>query len=208
MRPPEYTPAEWAMMRKYYTEEEKAEVKGGGKKKKKEPKSKGPEISTPAEAQTLQMPGAKRIRAMLRSRWGGVDWQYNWGLRKNVSKIKNPQDGKHLAELDWVRIVVNPVDGVVVLMNSKKSQDVLRQSIQLEKEFVCLVVIYAWKFISEERARPTPNWTKAVASVIDRHGDEAELISGPDPTDNTPTDFTWYSLLRWFREKYHLRYLR
>ena len=27
-RPPEYTPAEWAMMRKYYTEEEKAEVKG------------------------------------------------------------------------------------------------------------------------------------------------------------------------------------
>ena len=52
------------MMRKYYTEEEKAEVKGGGKKKKEEPKSKGPEISTPADAQTLQMPGAKRIRAM------------------------------------------------------------------------------------------------------------------------------------------------
>ena len=46
-RPPEYTPAEWAMMRKYCTEEEKAEVKGGGKKKKEEPKSKGTEISTP-----------------------------------------------------------------------------------------------------------------------------------------------------------------
>ena len=116
-RPPEYTPAKWAMMRKYYTEEEKAEVKGGGKKKKEEPKSKGSEISTPAEAQTLQMPGAKRIRAMLRNRWGGVDWQYNWGLRKN----KSPQDGKHLAELDWVRIVVHPVDGVVVLMDSKMS---------------------------------------------------------------------------------------
>ena len=28
-------------------------------------------------------------------------------------------DGKHLAELDWVRIVVNPADGVVVLMDSK-----------------------------------------------------------------------------------------
>ena len=40
-------------------------MKGGGKKKKEEPKSKGPEISTPAETQTLQMPGAKRIRAML-----------------------------------------------------------------------------------------------------------------------------------------------
>ena len=39
-RPPKYTPAEWAMMRNYYTEEEKAEVKGGGKKKKEEPKSK------------------------------------------------------------------------------------------------------------------------------------------------------------------------
>ena len=191
-RPPEYTPAEWAMMRKYYTEEEKAEVKGGGKKKKEEPKSKGPEISTPAEAQTLQMPGAKRIRAMLRNRWGGDDWQYSWGLRKNVSKIQNHQDGKHLAELDWVRIVVNPVDGVVVLMDSKKFQHILTQILQLEQEFVCLVVIYAWKFISEERARPTPNWTKAVASVIDCRGDEAELISGPDPTDNTPTDFTWY----------------
>ena len=101
---------------------------------KEEPKSKGSEISTPAEAQTLQMPGAKRIRAMLRNRRGG---QYNWGLRKNVSKIKNPQDGKHLAELDWVRIIVNPVDGVVilrVLMDSKKPQDVLRQSVQLERE--------------------------------------------------------------------------
>ena len=53
-------------------------------------------------------------------------------------------------------------------------------------------MIYAWKFISEERARPTPNWTKAVASVIDRQKDEAELVSGPDPTDDTLTDFTWY----------------
>ena len=43
-RPPEYTPAEWAMMRKHYTEEEKAEVKGGGKKKKEEPKRKGPDF--------------------------------------------------------------------------------------------------------------------------------------------------------------------
>ena len=162
------------MTRKYYTEEEK----GGGKKKKEEAKSEGSEISTPAEAQTLHMPGAKRIRAMLRNRWGGIDWQYNWGLRKNVSKT----------ELDWVRIIVNPVDGVVVLMDSKKFQDVLRQSVQLEKEYGCLVVMYAWKFISEERTRSTPNWTKAVASVIDRHED----VSGSDPTDDTPTDFTWY----------------
>ena len=64
-RPPEYTPVEWAMMRKYYSEEEKEEVKGGGKKKKEDPKSKESEISAPAETQTLQMPGGKRIRAML-----------------------------------------------------------------------------------------------------------------------------------------------
>ena len=46
-------------------------------------------------------------------------------------KIRNPQDGKHLAELDWVRIIVNPVDGVVVLMDSKKSQDIVTQNVQL-----------------------------------------------------------------------------
>ena len=110
-RPPEFTPEEWKMMSKYYTKEEKAEVKGGGKRKEEDPKSKESEISAPAEARTLQMPSGKRIRAMLRNRWGGVEWQYNWGLRKNISKIKNPMDGKHLAELEWVRIVVNPVDG-------------------------------------------------------------------------------------------------
>ena len=53
----------------------------------------------------------------------------------------------------------------------------------------CLVVIYAWKFKSEERSRSTPNWTKAVASVIERQGDEAETI---DPTVDASTGFTWY----------------
>ena len=72
-RPPEYTPEEWKMMSKYYTKEEKAEVKGGGKKKEEDPKSKESEISAPAEARALQMPGGKRIRAMLRNRWGGVE---------------------------------------------------------------------------------------------------------------------------------------
>ena len=46
--------------------------------------------------------------------------------------------------------------------------------------------------MSEERSRPTPNWTRGVASVIDRQRDEAELVSGLDPADDTPTDFTWY----------------
>ena len=42
-------------MSKYYTKEEKAE------KKEEDPKSKESEISAPAEARTLQMPGGKRI---------------------------------------------------------------------------------------------------------------------------------------------------
>ena len=58
--------------------------------------------------------------------------------------------------------------------------------------FVKLVVIYAWQFKSEERSRSTPNWTKAVASVIERQRDEAETISGTDPTVDASTDFTWY----------------
>ena len=37
-----------------------------------------------------------------------------------------------------VRIVVNPVDGVVVLMGSKQSQDVLRQTVSLRKN------LYVW----------------------------------------------------------------
>ena len=162
------------------------------KGKRKIPRVKESEISAPAEARTLQMPSGKRIRAMLRNRWGGVEWQYNWGLRKNISKIKNPMDGKHLAELEWVRIVVNPVDGVVVLMDSKQSQDVMRRNVQLEKEFECLVVIYAWKFKSEERSKSTPNWTKAVASVMESHKDEAETASGMDPSVDESTDLTWY----------------
>ena len=182
------TPEEWKMMSKYYTKEEKAEVKGGGKRKEEDPKGRESEISAPAEARTLQMPSGKRIR----NRWGGVEWQYNWGLRKNISKIKNPMDGKHLAELEWVRIVVNPVDGVVVLMDSKQSQDVMRRNVQLEKEFECLVVIYAWKFKSEERSKSTPNWTKAVASVMESHKDEAEAASGMDPSVDESTDLTWY----------------
>ena len=114
------------------------------------------------------------------------------GIAEERVKDQEPKDGKQLAELDWVRIVVNPVDGVVVLMDSKQSQAVVRRNVQFEKEFVCLVVIYAWKFKSEERSRSTPNWTKAVASVIERQRDEAELISGTDSAGDTPTDFTWY----------------
>ena len=100
--------------------------------------------------------------------------------------------GSTWLRLEWVRIVVNPVDGVVVLMDSRQSQDVMRRNVQLEKEFECLVVIYAWKFKSEERSKSTPNWTKAVASVMESHKDEAETASGTDPSVDESTDLTWY----------------
>ena len=54
------------------------------------------------------------------------------------------------------------------------------------------MVIYAWKFKSEERSKSTPNWTKAVASVTESHKDEAEAASGMDPSVDESTDLTWY----------------
>ena len=80
----------------------------------------------------------------------------------------------------------------------------IRSLVWLEKEFACLVVIYAWKFKSEERSRSTPNWTKAVASVIERQRDEAETILGTDPTVDASTDFTcsfWKSATRVARNR-------
>ena len=74
-------------------------------------------------------------------------------------------------------------------MDSKQS---LRRNVQLEKELECLVVIYAWKFKSEERSKSTPNWTKAVASVMESQKDEAETASGTDPSVDESTDLTWY----------------
>ena len=73
------------------------------RRRKKNPRAK--------DLRFLRQPKRRRCRCQVqrefRNRWCGADWQYNWGMRKNVSKIKNPQDAKHLAELDWVRIVEN-----------------------------------------------------------------------------------------------------
>ena len=48
---------------------------------------------------------------------------YYWGIRKNANKVKNPVGGKFLADLDWMRTIVNPVDGSVLCMGSKRLQD-------------------------------------------------------------------------------------
>ena len=98
-RPPEYTPEEWAMMRKYHTEEEKAEVKGGGKKKKDGSKSKESETSAPAETQKLQMHGGKRIWAMLRNRWVELNGSTIGDCRRTCQRSRTHRVGNNWLSL-------------------------------------------------------------------------------------------------------------
>ena len=69
------------------------------------------------------------------------------GIRKNTNMVKNPVEGKFLADLDWTRIIVNPVDGSVLCMDSKRLQDLGAKNVTLDEVYGIPVVIYAWKFI-------------------------------------------------------------
>ena len=93
---------------------------------------------------------------MLKERWGGDQWLYNWGIWKNTNKVKNPVEGKFLADLDWTRIIVNPVDGSVLCMDSKRFQDVGATNVTLDEVYVILMVIYAWKFTPREGLASIP----------------------------------------------------
>ena len=75
---------------------------------------------------------------------------YNWGIRKNTNKVKNPVEGKFLADLDWVRIIVNLVNGSVLCMDSKRLQDLGASNVMVDEVYGILVVIYAWKFTPRE----------------------------------------------------------
>ena len=81
---------------------------------------------------------------------------YNWGIRKNTNKVKNPVEGKFLADLDWRRIIVNPVDGSVLCMDSKRLQDLSASNVTLDEVYGILVVIYAWKFTPREGLASIP----------------------------------------------------
>ena len=81
---------------------------------------------------------------------------YNWGIRKNTNKVKNPVGGKFLADLDWVRIIVNPVDGSVLCMDSKRLQDLGVSNVMLDEVYGILVVICAWKFTPREGLASIP----------------------------------------------------
>ena len=138
--PAGFTPEEWAALRNVIDVDEEGKLHP--KKKDGTGSSKD---AAPAESTKVNAPSAKRIKAMLKERWGGDQWLYNWGIRKNTNKVKNPVEGKFLADLDWTRIIVNAVDGSVLRMGSKRLQD-----LTLDEVYGILVVIYAWKFTPRE----------------------------------------------------------
>ena len=135
------TPEEWATLRNAIDVDEEGKIHP--KKKDGTGSSKD---AAPAESTKVNAPGAKRIKAMLKERWGGDQWMYNWGTRKNTNKVKNPVEGKFLADLDWMRIAVNPVDGSVLCMYSKRLQDLGVSNVTLDEVSGILVVIYAWNY--------------------------------------------------------------
>ena len=81
---------------------------------------------------------------------------YNWGTRKNTNKVRNAVEGKFLADLDWMRIIVNPVNGSVLCMDSKRLQDLGASNVMLDEVYGRLVVIYAWKFTPREGLASIP----------------------------------------------------
>ena len=52
-----------------------------------------------AKNSKIKAPSGKRAKAMRKERWGGDQWMYNWGIRKNTNKVKNPTSGKFSADL-------------------------------------------------------------------------------------------------------------
>ena len=64
---------------------------------------------------------------------------YNWGIRKKTNKVKNPVEGKFLADLGWMRIIVNPVNGSVLCVDSKRLQDLGASNVMLDEVYGILV---------------------------------------------------------------------
>ena len=112
--------------------------------------------AAPAENTKVNAPRVKRITAMLKERWGGDQWMYNWGIQKNTNKIKNPVEGKFLADLDWMRIIVNLVDGSGFCTDSKRLQDLGASNVTLDEIYGILVVIYACKLTPREGLASIP----------------------------------------------------
>ena len=84
-RPAGFTPEEWATSRNAIDVHEEGMIHP--KKKDGTGSSKD---AAPAESTKVNAPSAKRVKAMLKERWGGEQWMYNWGVRKNTNKVKKP----------------------------------------------------------------------------------------------------------------------
>ena len=55
-----------------------------------------------------------------------------------------------------MRIIVNPANGSVLCMDSKRLQDLGASNVMLDEVYGILVVIYAWKFIPREGLASIP----------------------------------------------------
>ena len=120
---------------------------------------------------------------------------YNWGIRKNTNKVKNPVEGKFLADLDWIWIIVNPVDGLVLCMDSKRLQDLGASNVMLDEVYGILVVIYAWKFTPREGLASIPkiDHDGGLTENIDDSCSESTMTGGnvSECTDELAHMYEW-----------------
>ena len=120
---------------------------------------------------------------------------YNWGIRKNTNKVKNPVEGKFLADLDWMRIIVNPVNGSVLCMGSKCLQDLGVSNVILDEVYGILVAIYAWKFTPREGLASIPknDHDGGLSENIDDTCSESAMTGGnvSECTDELAYMYEW-----------------
>ena len=113
----------------------------------------------------------------------------------NGCKVKNPVEGKFLADLDWMRVIVNPVDGSVLCMDSKRLQDHGASNVTLDKVYGILVVIYAWKFTPREGLASIPknDHDGGLSENIDDTCSESTMTGGnvSECTDELAYMYEW-----------------
>ena len=107
-------------------------------------------------------------------------------------------EGKFLADLDWTRIIVNPVDGSVLCMDSKRLQDLGASNVTLDEVYGILVVIYAWKFTPREGLASVPknDHDGELSENMDDSCSESTMAGGnvPECTDELTYIYEWEDL--------------
>ena len=128
-RPAGFTPEEWAILRNAIDVDEEGKIQP--KKKDGAGSSKD---AAPAESTEVNAPSAKRTKAMLKERWGGVSGCTAEAYGRTQIRSRTLL-GKLLADLDWTRIIVNPVDGSVLCMDSKRLQNLGATNVTLDEVY-------------------------------------------------------------------------